>query len=485
MLRNFLNLSLVAVFVILLVAPSARAEDTVGSAVSTLTSPGAELSRRLNAVDRLAKLNATAELLSAWANGGPAVRIAVPVGFHAVGVRGLGSGLTALGDEQAEMRAAGAVLLGSIGRHARLGVRKLLIALNDESELVQRCAADALGSIGTAADEAIPGLTALAMRNPKLALPAMQAMTQITLDVQLHLKRKHLPEPVRQAIVSAKVWLVRQQHPNGSWGNDHTTALVILALVEGGMTDAHAGPVRKAFRHLVVKFGRRPKAAPLVLLATHATIRETRDPLLRILAERIGAKVLESAPEPPVKRAWRLLALQGARWSGSAVDPAVFAADATTEPKLLAHVLATKFDEGKAIRAAERMVSNKLAWTANEVRWSPDTLVRSAWGIQLAGGEPETKFRKLVHMAALPERLKVDAASSRWEPPSGVDASSVEMTAAVVITLNLVNGRFPPRRLPMPTSARQRVALSALRGCLKHDDPQVVAYAKSMLGLWE
>ena len=115
------------------------------SALSTLTSPGAELSRRLNAVDRLAELNATRELLTAWADGGAAVRIAVPVGFHAIGVRGLGSGLTALGDPRPEMRAAGAVLLGSIGRTARLGVRKLIVALQDESLLVRRCAAHALG----------------------------------------------------------------------------------------------------------------------------------------------------------------------------------------------------------------------------------------------------------------------------------------------------------------------------------------------------
>ncbi len=477
--------TILALLVPLLLASATQAEDSVKSAVSTLTSPSAELSRRLDAVDRLTKLNATPELLRAWADGGVAVRIAVPVGFHAIGVRGLGSGLTALGDERAEMRAAGAVLLGSIGRNARLGVRKLLIALTDESELVQRCAADALGSIGTAADEATLGLIALAVRNPKLALPAMQAMSRITLDVQLYLQRKKLPEPVRKVIVPAKVWLTRQQHPNGSWGDDRTTALVVLALAEGGLTDGHRGAVRRAFRHLVLKFSRRPRAEPMVLLATHATIRETRDPLLRILAERIGERVLATVPEPTTERGWRLLALQGARWSGSAIDPAIFTADVTTEPKLLALALATKFDATKAKESAERTVANKIVWTDNEVRWNPETLVASAWAIQLTGGQPEIRFRKLMHMAALPSQLKVDAAAGRWEPPAGVDATTVEMTAAVVIALNIVNGRYPPRRLPMPKSARQKVALSALRGCLKHDDPAVVAYAKSMLSLWK
>ncbi|MEM8883343.1 MAG: HEAT repeat domain-containing protein, partial [Planctomycetota bacterium] len=219
-----------ALIVLLLLTAATLADDKRTNAISTLTSPSAELHRRLAAVDELTEMQATAELLRAWADGGEAVRIAVPVGFHAIGVRALGPGLTALGDEDERVRAAGAALLGALGRAGRLGVNRLLIALNDESALVRRQAALALGNIGAAAENAVSGLIALAIDRPAEASIAMQAMTRITLDVQLNVARKPLPERIRDSIRPAESWLLRMQKPDGSWGDLRTTALVLIAL---------------------------------------------------------------------------------------------------------------------------------------------------------------------------------------------------------------------------------------------------------------
>jgi hypothetical protein len=470
---------------ILLLAGTTLANDAIKSAVSTLTSPGAELSRRLDAVDKLAAVNATGELIRAWASGGEAVRLAVPVGFHAMGVRALGQGLTAMGAEDERDRAAGAVLLGSIGRAARLGVRKLLIALTDDSELVRRHAAEALGNIGAAAEESVSGLIALAQRDPKLAPIAMRAVARITLDVQLHLYRKPLPPQVKQLLGKAESWLLTKQKKDGSWGSYDETAMVVLALAEGGLRDEFRKPVRQAMRHLVLKLGQRPRAEPLVLLAAHATWRETRDPLLRILADRVGARVQAMKVELPAKQGWRLLAMRNAQWSGNALDPQLLLAKEPPEPDLLGIALAPKYDRKTAEAAAERMVTDKLVWTSHEQRWSPGQIVRGSWAIQLTGGKPADDYRKLVYKAAIPNRLVVNDQMVKWEPAAGVEADAVQMTAGVIIAMKLVSGRYPARVLPTPKAASQRMALAALQNCRRFPNEELQKYAVSILTLWE
>jgi hypothetical protein len=470
---------------ICLLAGTVAANDELKNAVSTLTSPGAELSRRLEAVDALAAMNASGELLRAWSAGGPAVRLAVPVGFHAMGVRALGPGLTAMGSEEESDRAAGAVLLGSIGRAARLGVRKLLIALTDESELVRRHAADALGNIGAAAEESTSGLIALAQRDKALAPVAMRAVARITLDVQLHLHRKKLPDQVRSTLARAESWLLSQQKEDGSWGSFDETAMVVLALTEGGLRDEFRKPVRRAMRHFVLKLAQRPRAEPLVLLAAHATLRETRDPLLRILADRIGQRVKLMKPELPAQQGWRLLALRNAQWSGESMDPSLLVSTEPPQPDLLGLVIGPKFDATVATAAAERMVADKLVWRANEQRWNPGQIVRGSWAIQLAGGKPADDYRKIVNMAALPNRLVVNDRMIKWVPPQGIETSSVQMTAAITIALKLVSGRYPSRVLPMPKAAKQRMAVAALQNCRRYPNEELQKYAASLLTLWE
>ena len=137
----------------------------------------------------------------------------------------------------------------------------------------------------------------------------------------------------------------------------------------------------------------------------HATWRETRDPLLRILADRVGARVQAMKVELPAKQGWRLLAMRNTQWSGNALDPQLLLAKEPPEPDLLGIALAPKFDQKTAAAAAERMVTDKLVWTSKEQRWSPGQIVRSSWAIQLAGGKPADDYRKIVYMAAIPSRL--------------------------------------------------------------------------------
>jgi hypothetical protein len=470
---------------ILLLCSASFAGEDVENALSTLTSPGAELPRRLAAVDRLAELQAARELIEAWSQGGEAVRLAVPVGFHALGVRGLGQALTALGAPDEGIRAGGAVLLGSIGPAARLGVRKLTIALNDDSALVRRHAAQALGEIGAAAEESLSGLVALAMQDKALAPVAIHAMTRITLDVQLRASRTPLPGQIDKTIARGESWLAQQQEDDGSWGSLDRTALIVLALSEGGLRDEFRLPVRRAMRHLVLELARRPRPEPLVLLATEAAWRETRDPLLRILADRQAARVLARAEETPERESWRLLALRGLQWSGQAIDPAVLRSKLPPDPDLLGIVLAPKYDAAAAKATAERMVAEKVVWKSRERQWGPGRIARGTWAIALAGGEAADTYRRLAYPYAVQHRLSVNPQLVKWEAPPGINADPETMTAAVVIALKAISGRYPPRVLPAPKEPKQKMAVSALKGCLKHPDKDLAAYAASMLTLWE
>jgi len=473
------------IVILALLAAPAAASDEIKSAVSTLTSPGIELDRRLAAVDRLAELQATAELLKAWADGGPAVRLAVPVGFHAIGVRALGPALTAMGAPDAKTRAAGAVCLGAIGRDARLGVRKLLAALTEKAPLVRLHAAEALGHIGAPAEDAVSGLIALAMRDETLAAVSMQAMTRIALDVQLRAARPEVPAQVAKTIRRGEAWLFRQQEEDGSWGSVPQTAFVVLALAEGGLLDEFRLPVRGALLRVVLELSRRPRPEPLVVLAAHAAWRETRDPLLRLLALRAGERMAAHEVETAEGQAWRRLALRGAMWSGDAVPAAAFAADGATEPKLLGLALAPERDAAAVKAAAERMLADKLVWTEDEQRFGPDRLARTVWSMRLAGGDAADRTRKLVFAGALQNRIEVNEMQVRWEPPPGVVSEPVPMTAGVVIALKLAAAQFPPRALPMPEDAKGKMVVAALKGCAKHPDAAVRAYAASMLTLWE
>ena len=97
--------------------------------------------------------------------------------------------------------------------------------MNDDSELVRIESARALGNIGAPAQDAIPGLIAMAMQDPERALLALQSMTQITLDFQLRALRKPAEKSLARLVDRGQGWLRLKEQSGGTWGDPMTSTV--------------------------------------------------------------------------------------------------------------------------------------------------------------------------------------------------------------------------------------------------------------------
>jgi len=471
-------------------ASTSRAESPTDKALARLTSTDTRLASRLRAVEDLAELRASVPMLDAWVAGRGRFRAMAPTCFHAIGVAGLGDGLTAMSSKDAARRAAGAVLLGSIGPSGRLGVRKLIIGLSDESELVRRESVRALGNIGAHAENSISGLIALTMRDKQLALAAIQAMTRITLDAQLRALRPPPEERIAQLIDVAQTWLRFKEQPGGTWGDTRSDALVLLAFVEGGIADVNRPAVRRALRRLVLRYAESKAPPPLIAALMLMAWREIRDPLYLAMGNQLLDRLNVSSTDDAITSNLHALALRQAQWAGEAVDARIWRSIPQTSPALLGRVLAPGTPNiEKELAEAKRMVAKHLAWERDNERWEPRYLVREAWALNLVGGESRLRFRDAFFQAVFPKILPPGPGepptARHWEPPGGNNATDVSTTAAITTCLRMFANQYPPRRLPMPKAAKHKAAVHALNGALKHPDPNVRAYAQSMLTLWK
>ena len=480
--------NLIPCFLVLAAVPC-RAEPSAEKALQRLTSAESRPAVRLKAVDQLAELRAARLLLDAWVADRENFRPIAPTCFHAIGVGGLGDGLTAMSSDDPVRRAAGAVLLGSIGPRGRLGVKKLTAGLADKSELVRLESARALGNIGAQAEDAISGLTALAMRDQKLTLVAIQAMTRITLDSQLRALRKPAERHIAERVRRAHSWLRLQEKPGGTWGDPMTDAIVLLAFLQGGIEDVNRPAVDRALRRLVLRYYDAKTPPPLVAALVLMAWREVRDPLYLSVGRRMLERMDVTATDGATTSNLHALALRQAQWCGEAVETRVWESIPPTTPVLLRRVLLPGIPDLKAEAAqAERMVAKPLKWERDNERWEPRYLVREAWAINLAGGESRKRYRDAFFQAVFPKILPPGPGEpptvGHWEPPGGNNSTGVATTAAIVAVLRMYADQYPPRRLPMPGSAKHKAAVHALKGALKHPDPEVRAYANSMLTLW-
>jgi hypothetical protein len=460
------------------------------AALTKLATETTSLRHRLEAADALAKQRGARMLLEEWAKGNALVRSLAPTCFHAMGVRALGDSLTALKDEDPQLRAAGAVALGSIGRGARLGVPKLVAALSDESPDVRREAARALGNIGMEAQQGIMGLLALAMRDKTLTLDAIQAMTRISIDAQLRARHKPAAGRLGQLIDAGHVWLRLQEKPSGGWGGGMTDALVLLCMIDGGITDVNRAPMRRAMRRLVVRYMDARTPPPLVAALLLMAWRETRDPLYLHAGNRLLGALEVKSTDSGVTSNLHALALKQAQWCGESVDANLWESIPPTEPVLLGRVLRPgRGNPVEEAAEAERMAARPLRWKIGDPRWEPRYLVREAWALNLAGGAPRERYQKQLFQAVftsiLPAGKGEPSTAAHWEPPGDVGATPVSMTAAIISVLRMYADQYPPRRLKRPSDGKQKAALSALAGALRHSDPAVRAYAQSMVILWE
>jgi hypothetical protein len=394
-----------------------------------------------------------------------------------------------MSSEDAARRAAGAVLLGSIGPDARLGVRKLNAGLADESELVRRESARALGNIGARATDAIPGLVALVMQDELLALDALQAMARITLDAQLIGLR---PEPVPrigQLVDVAQTWLRFTEQPEGGWGETMTDALVLLSYLEGGLADVNRPAAHRALRRLILDFADAKEPPPLIAAIVLMAWRETRDPLYMTVGRWLVERMIVTATDGAATSNLHALALKQAQWAGEAVDPRIWNSIPPTAPVLLGRVLRPgqpdTVTEGKE---AERMLAKPLKWEPKNERWEPRYLVREAWALNLLGGAARDRYRESFFQAVFPKILPPAAGepptARHWEPPGGNNANPISTTAAITAVLRMCADQYPPRLLPFPKDAKHRMAVHALNGARKHPDPRIAAYAESLITLW-
>jgi len=477
----------------LLVATSmSLAETSENKALARLTAADTNLAARLSAAEKLAELRATELLLDAWVAGGENVRLIAPSCFHRIGVGGLGDGLTAMRADDAKRRAAGAVLLGSIGPNGRLGVRKLIVGLSDKSALVRLESARALGNIGHPAEDSISGLIALTMRDKELTLVALQAMTRITLDAQLAALRKPPIKRIAQLVDVAHAWLRRKADPDGGWGDTMSTSLVLLSFVNGGIADVNRPEVRRALRALVLEFAEAKAPPPLIAALMFMAWRETRDPLYLAMGNRLLEKLNVSASDAAATSNLHALALKQAQWAGEAVDARLWKSVPPTAPVLLGRVLrpgkGDALSEAAEAAEAERMTAKPLKWERGNKRWEPRNLIREGWALNLTKGDPRERFRTQFFRSVFPNLLRAGPGEPRtvahWEPPGGNNATAITTTAAISAVLQMYDHQYPPRWLPFPASAKHKAAVHALQGATRHPDPKVRAYAQSMITLW-
>ena len=477
------------VALLLLTAIAGADEQQLTKSIDRLRAPNTRLRDRLTAVDQIAKLGKGRDLIEAWMKGDKLVHDFAPTCFHAMGVRALGDALTAMSSKDPKRRVVGAIALGSIGRGAKLGVGKLDKALNDKSSEVRRAATLALGNVGMPAEDAIPGLVLLSMRDKSLTLEALRAITRITLDVEL-LRLRPVPERrLGQIIESAQTWLRFKENSGGGWGGGMTDALVLLAMVEGGISDVNRAPARRALRKMVARYAEAPAPPPLIPAILLMAWRETRDPLYLTVGNNLVNKLMVSKTDGAITSNLLALAARQAQWCGNAVTEAVWQSIPPTEPVLLGRVLRPGPADTKTEAAeAGRLAAQPLQWNAGDPRWEPRRIVRESGALYLAGGDSRKRYRDSLYEAVFPAVLPAakgePLTAGHWEPPTGVNATGVTLTAAITVALRLNAGQFPPRRLSFPTGGKQKMAITALRGALHHPDAEVVAYAKAMLALW-
>ena len=468
----------------------AKARETKSrKALERIRSKSLRMRERLAAVDQLARLGDARALMDAWLMGDKLVQEYAPTCFHAIGVRALGDGLTALGSKDPKRRVVGAIALGSIGRGAGLGVRKLLIALTDKSPDVRREATRALGNIGRSAQDAIPGLVALSMRDKELTLETLRAVARITLDLQLTNVRAAPERRLGQVIDSALTWLRFKEREGGGWGGGMTDALVLLAMIEGGIEDVNRAPARRALRKLVAQYADATKPPPLIPALLLMAWRETRDPLYLTVGNNLIRKLIVSKMDGATTSNLLALAAKQAQWCGEAVSAEVWNSIPPTDPVLLGRVLRPgPGDEKTEQLEASRMAAAPLQWRPSDPRWEPRNLVRESWALRLAGGDPAQRYQKALYQvvfpALLPSAKGEPVTAGHWEPPNDGQGTPITLTAAITIALRLNAGQYPPRRLPFPDDGKQKMAITALRGALRHPDEGVRGYAKAVLSLW-
>jgi len=474
------------------VADPTAADPTAEKALLRLTATNARLATRLRAADELAELRATVLLLDAWVAGGEHIEAIAPTCFHRIGVRGLSDALTAMKSKDPRRRAAGAVLLGSLGPTGRIGVRKLDEGLNDKSALVRRASAHALGNIGAPAVDGIPGLVALAMQDKELVLDALQAMTRIAIDAQLIAARKPPATRISQILDKTQSWLRLKAAADGGWGDPMTDAFALLALIDGGVADVNRPVVRRGLRRLVLRYSESKAPPPLVAALLFMAWREVRDPLYLVMGNQLLATISVTSTDSAVASNLQALVLKQALWAGEAVDVRVWHSVHPTTPVLLGRVLRPgKVSEAVLAQEqaeASRMVAKPLKWERNNERWNPRNLIREAWALNLAGGKPRKRFQDAFFQSVFPKMRPPEPGEpptvAHWEPPGGNNATALATTAAITAVLRMYSDQYPPRHLYFPKAAKLRIVVSALKGALKHPDPEVQAYARSMLTLW-
>jgi len=476
--------------ILIALAAAARADEAQArKAIDRIRSQSLRMRERLAAIDQLARLGDARALMDAWMTGDSLVQEYAPTCFHAIGVRALGDGLTALGSKDAKRRVVGAIALGSIGRGAKLGVLKLIIALTDESPDVRREATRALGNIGRSAEDSIPGLVALSMRDKELTLEALRAVARITLDLQLT-KARAIPERrLGQIIDSALTWLRFKEREGGGWGGGMTDALVLLAMIEGGIEDINRAPARRALRKLVARYADAAKPPPLIPALLLMAWRETRDPLYLTLGDNLIRKLIVSKMDGATTSNLLALAAKQAQWCGAAVSAEIWSSIPPTDPVLLGRVLRPGPGDGQTEQLeASRMAAAPLQWKPGGPRWEPRHLVRESWALRLAGGDPAKRYQEALYKAVFPAMLPSakgePVTAGHWEPPTDGQGTPITQTAAITIALRLNAGQYPPRRLPFPEAGKQKMAITALRGALRHPNEGVRDYANAVLALW-